>query len=151
MATRSGRSFTLQTCSVNERRTRTRYSQPPPPPPPPLLHPFYCRHMASNPSSEKLWVNRGLCLNMTKPYGDNDQVVPSIYHYCYYTTLLGQLRREYQLFRDYEPSPCSCVFGLYWILGSIKILLMKKIVINHDVEYLDYQSETIPSIIIYKR
>ena len=31
---------------------------PPPPPPPPPLHPFYCRHMSSNPSSEKLWVLR---------------------------------------------------------------------------------------------
>ena len=27
-------------------------------PPPPLLHSFYCRHMASNPSSEKLWITR---------------------------------------------------------------------------------------------
>ena len=45
--------YTTDLCSVNERRTRTCYSQNLPPP---LVHPFYCRHMASNPSSEKLWV-----------------------------------------------------------------------------------------------
>ena len=35
-----------------------------------------------------------------KTYRDENQVVPSIYPTWYYTTLLGQHRRERQLFRD---------------------------------------------------
>ena len=37
--------------------------------PPPLLHPFYCRHMASNPSSEKLWIGHKKKEKEEKPCG----------------------------------------------------------------------------------
>ena len=52
---------------MNAEHEHVTVNLPPPPPPPPLLHPFYCRHMASNPSSEKLWipsqVNESHCLH----------------------------------------------------------------------------------------
>ena len=37
-----------------------------------------------------------------------DQVAPSICHCWYCTTVVGPLRRECQIFRDYEPSLLNC-------------------------------------------
>ena len=42
-------------------------------------------------------VTGGLRLNLMRW---DDQIVPSINHYWYYTTLVGQRRREWLLFRD---------------------------------------------------
>ena len=39
-------------------------------------------------------------------------MVPSIYHIWYYTTLIGQHRKEMSIFRDWEPSIVCSLKGL---------------------------------------